>query len=322
MKYNHKDKPFKSLSGYTALVVIIAAIIFVSFVVSLSRFSDFGFSNGDDNTDTSSHASLEEVSSVEQPESTEENENNRNYEYYDKITFEKTAYNNSAVNQGSLVVVNSANSSDVKVSQEDLVAVHSNRTGNYGLRDYSLKMRSEAIKNIDMFVMSFYQNYPKNGLGMSDAYTASATGPMMDLQTGYSVKFTTYNSSNTLSSDSFVYLKEQAFRYGVIQRYPMAKENYTGHENNLSIYRYVGVAHSCYMNHYNLCLEEYLDKIRTEKVIEFKNPLEENAVYVMYYVAKDSSSDITYIDVPVGDMYEYNISGDGTEGFVVTVKLK
>lgn len=320
MKYNKKDKPFKTLTGYTILVLIIAAVIFVSFVVSLSRFSDFGFNNDETEYDDSSVENVVSDVSVESAE--ESSDDGRSYEYYDKITFEKTAINNSAITQGPLVVVNNSNAASVKVNQDELIAVHSNRTGNYGLRDYSLKMRSEAIKNIDKFVMSFYQNYPKNGLGISDAYTSSADGPMMDLQTGYSVKFTTYNTSNTLSSDSFVFLKEQAFRYGVIQRYPMAKENYTGFESSLSIYRYVGVAHSCYMNHYNLCLEEYLDKIRTEKVIEFKNPLEENAAYIMYYVHKDSTAEVTYVDIPVGEMYEYSVSGDGTEGFIVTVKLK
>jgi len=38
-------------------------------------------------------------------------------------------------------------------------------------------------------------------------------------------------------------------------------------------------------------------------------------------VAKSSSEDITYVNVPSDSRYEYTVSGDGSDGYIVTVKV-
>ncbi len=302
--------------GSTIIIsVLIFSLIFVSFSVALSQFVD-------QSHDMSDASSVDEISiSDSAPPSTsdasESDEPKGSYEYFDKINYVKTPISNSKVASGTLVL---ANSSSV-VNEDELVPIHSSRTGKYDLKDYSLRLRKDAITNIDLFIMSFYSKYKNNGLGIAEGYKLTSEGADKDLSTGYSVKFTTYKTSNTLSDEDFYYLKEQAFKYGIIQRYPAGKKESTGFDESLSIYRYVGLVHSCYMNHYNLSLEEYLDKIKTEKVIEYKNNYESNASYLIYYVPMDEARDSTYINVPSDPKYAYTVSGDGDNGFIITVKI-
>lgn len=323
MKYNKNEKTFKKLSGMIILIVAVAALLFVSFVVSLSEFSDDGETSDDVASASEEAVSTTDTSDVSVPE--QSNTIDKQYKYYDDITFEQCAFGNDLVYSGDLAVVTGENGKYPVIPEEDpLVNVYSKKTGGYGLSGTALVLRNNAMTNIDRFIMSFYSVFARNGLGIDKAYVSSesvSSGPLMDLASGNSVKFAIYNSGASFADKDFSYLKEQAFRYGVIQRFPDGKMVNTGVEADNSIYRYVGVAHSCYMNHYNLCLEEYIDKLRTEKIIEFDNEYEENASYIMCYIEKDASSDITYIPVPSDEKYEYGVSGDGSGGFIVTIKI-
>jgi hypothetical protein len=98
------------------------------------------------------------------------------------------------------------------------------------------------------------------------------------------------------------------------------KESYTGREVDYSVYRYVGIPHSDYMQRYKLSLEEYIDKIKTDKVLEFKSRFEANTAYVVYYVPMSDQSNTTAIPLP-NNGETYRISGDGSSGFIVTVKI-
>jgi hypothetical protein len=75
------------------------------------------------------------------------------------------------------------------------------------------------------------------------------------------------------------------------------------------------------MQRYKLSLEEYLDKIKTEKVIEFKSRFEADTAYVIYYVSSNDQGNTTEIPLPSGGE-NYQISGDGSDGFIVTVKIQ
>ena len=189
----------------------------------------------------------------------------------------------------------------------------------------SLVLYEEAVVGIDKFICSFYEEVPNNGLIINKGYTSSdkisASETVIDLTTGYSVQFSIYNSAYKFSDVEFGYLRDQAYKYGVIQRYPEGKREYTMHDADNTIYRYVGLAHSQYMNLYRFSLEEYIDKVRTEKVIEFKSELEDNTAYVVYYVPLDENVETTYVPLPQGEQYSYSISGDGGNGFIVAVKV-
>ena len=312
----------KSYKGSIILCGILAsALMLVSFVMALSNFS------APAEISESSYESIEDqTSEVSEYESIVINEPDE-YKYYNNLQFERQPYSNSLVANGSLAVINQTTTKFPIIDESNIVNIGTAKTpGVYGLANMSLVMYEEAISNIDKFVVSFYDQVPSNGLIINKGYVASSSvsssETAVDLVTGYSVQFSIYNSSYKFSDNEFAYLREQAYKYGVIQRYPNGKDNYTGHSNDNTIYRYVGFPHSMYMNHYMLSLEEYLDRIRTYKVIEYESELETDTVYVVYYVPLEESTGTTYVDVPVGDNVSYTVSGDGDRGFVVTVKIQ
>lgn len=304
------------------IALLVAVVMVVSYIVALTKFSY------DDTAETTTEASQEnsDVSSQtqEESESSEIEAPKPEYEYYDQITMTNLSVSNTEVSDGSLAIIKTENSTFPSVDESKLANVYSSKSDVYGLSGNGLYLYEEAIKNLDKFIVNFYNEVPDNGLIIDKAYLkaaeTNADDGTIDLSTGYSIKLSIYGSSYSFSDAEFKYLSEQAYRYGVIQRYPEGKKNYTGYDENLTIYRYVGLGHSWYMNYYKFSLEEYIDKLRTEKVVEFKSGLENNVAYVIYYIPIDETSNTTNIPVP-SDEYEYSISGDGSKGFVVAVKV-
>lgn len=315
-------KPEKANNKFVMLLCgfLCVAVMLASFVVALTKFSkpETELAESSEVSEESSEEISEQISEISIPQN--------DYVYYNNIQFERKPFANTSVADGCLAIINENSKTFPTVQQANIVNIgHVKTESVYGLSNMSLVMYEEAITNIDKFIVSFYEQVPKNGLIISKAYTPSdAVVPSdvaVDLVTGYSVQFSIYNSSYKFSDDEFAYLREQAYRYGVIQRYPNEKDNYTGHKGDNTVYRYVGFPHSMYMNHYMYSLEEYIDRIRTYEVIEYESELENDVAYIVYYVPMDESTGTTYVDVPVGEQYEYGVSGDGDKGFIVTVKI-
>ena len=86
-------------------------------------------------------------------------------------------------------------------------------------------------------------------------------------------------------------------------------------------YRYVGIPHAIYMKQNNLCLEEYLDKIKNNKK---ENPLtvsaEDGTTWSMWYEKAYEDGNVTQIAIPKD--CDYEISGNNVDGFIITVKSK
>lgn len=76
------------------------------------------------------------------------------------------------------------------------------------------------------------------------------------------------NNTNVSLDDSFAdtvagkWLKENAYKYGFILRYPKDKENITGYRYEPWHYRYVGRDLAYYLNKDNLTIEEFYNKIK------------------------------------------------------------
>lgn len=73
------------------------------------------------------------------------------------------------------------------------------------------------------------------------------------------------NADTSKSSSDAVYnwLANNAYRYGFIKRYPPDKVDITGIDNEPWHYRYVGVEAAQEMQEQGLCLEEYIDQLRS-----------------------------------------------------------
>mgnify|MGYP003311882174 CR=1 FL=1 len=318
---NKRKKSNVALENMAVLVIVailVSGIMIASFIVALTRFStnDPTASSVAESSEVSIEVSVEESSEVPEVSTPD-------YDYYDGIEYTEITIDNKEISNGSLAIVKNGGSVPT-IDTSKTAGVHEVMTpGVYGLKDYSLKAYTTAIKGIDQFIVNFYNAVPNNGLIIGEALISasgvSSENGSIDLTSGYSFLFSIHRSSYSFSDPAFQFLREQSYRYGVVQRYPADKKQYTGFEENLKIYRYVGIEHSYYMNYYNLCLEEYIDKITTERVIEFRSGLEDNTAYVIYYVPADTTSSVTKVPVPSDERYTYNVSGDGSKGFVVSV---
>lgn len=101
-----------------------------------------------------------------------------------------------------------------------------------------------------------------------EAYQLIALPGCSEHQTGLAVDFAYfYNgvyNDNVLETDKeAIWLKENAWKYGFILRYPKGKENITGYSFEPWHYRYVGsIAKTLYEE--NITLEEYYKKTVTK----------------------------------------------------------
>ena len=107
--------------------------------------------------------------------------------------------------------------------------------------------------------------------------------------------------------------------YGFIERYAKDKEEITGISHEPWHFRYVGYPHSKIMQEKGVSLEEYTEFIKTynkENPYLFKQP--HRAEIEIYYVPAHAGK--TPINIP--EKCVYQISGNNTDGFVVTLWRK
>lgn len=110
------------------------------------------------------------------------------------------------------------------------------------------------------------QSMISSGLDIDIAYNKAMeylAGPgESEHHTGLAVDFITPGKTTLDESfadtEAFVWLSENAFRYGFILRYPKDKENITGFPYEPWHYRYVGKEHALPITSKGICLEEYL----------------------------------------------------------------
>ena len=103
-------------------------------------------------------------------------------------------------------------------------------------------------------------------------------------------------------------------------RYTEEKEKITDIRSEPWHFRYVGIAHATYMTKSGICLEEYIDLLRDRYKYE-DNHLnvtdDDGNRYEIFYVPSDDGSETTKVPVPSG--CRYDISGNNSDGFIVTV---
>ena len=245
-------------------------------------------------------------------------------------------HNSADINRGNLVLVNAEH--EYKFLDDDIELVSlfdSILTEYYHVSDLVTKLDSEALdqlnalmkgfyeaeKNTDIYVIGGYRTLDEQ----SDKYyngNSSFQGGHSDYHTGrtFDIGIFPKDSSSGYYSATGIYswIDEHAADYGFIVRFPENKENLTGELARTYTYRYVGAPHAVYMKQNELCLEEYIDKIKehnNEKPVEVTVG---SKLYQIYYVAAKATGDT---EVPVPANKTYTVSGNNVDGFIVTVSM-
>lgn len=118
---------------------------------------------------------------------------------------------------------------------------------------YNLKVisgyRTESLQN------TLFSN-SKNRNGLKHALLYSAKPGHSEHQTGYAVDLNTVVESFK-NTKEYTWLKENAYKYGFIERYPEGKEFITGYGYEPWHYRYVGIDASSIIQKEQITFEEY-----------------------------------------------------------------
>ena len=262
------------------------------------------------------------------------------------------------VHTGDLILVNYAYPYTFPADAEaEITPVSAYKNDKYYVRDNTSKLRKSTIEKFNILteayfaatgfsslqVNSGYRSYQEqvdlyasyvetNGEEYAKAYVANPgysehhTGLAMDLNVYVPGEGIYYVESY----EPCAWFRENCEDYGFILRYPSEKVDITGINYESWHYRYVGTPHSQIMEDRNLCLEEYIDFLRsytyegtrllynmetgTAETIAPDDPYEEGIL--IYYVPAEEGE----TQCPIPADCTYTVSGNNVDGFIVTAE--
>lgn len=320
--------------------IIFVVIILVVLVLLLSScISSCG--KKEDNpavSDASSTSPVEDERETTQADENEPGESNGSATPPASMGYATISKDSDDIHTGDMILVNGEHACEFDVAQIEegtsadisFVTIKSildtkESPKHYTASDWEVGLDRTAAYAMDAWFEGFYDATGNRDLRMIRGYNAESEDP--DFRTGRTLTVGIYpesGSSNFYSADGeYAWLAEHAAEYGFVQRYPEGKESYFG-DNITSrtgaTFRYVGVAAAVYMAENDLCLEEFLEEIKTHSIDTMLMVKSGAAEYGMYYVVANASSPTTSFSVPSGDL-TYTISGNNIDGFIITVAM-
>ncbi|MDE6426026.1 MAG: M15 family metallopeptidase [Ruminococcus sp.] len=246
--------------------------------------------------------------------------------------------NSEKIYSGNLITVNGNNIYHFPADDINVVTLYDHiSTQYYGVSDLVVCLDEEVIEHLNELMEDFAENKYNTDIVVIGGYRSSEdqnqryndgiSGVMSgfsDYHTGRSFDMGVFPQDGSGSgyyspTGIYAWIDEHAADYGFVVRYPEGKEVYTNERARTQTYRYVGVPHSTYMKQNNLCLEEYIEKLKSYTI---NKPLEISSgtsLYKVYYVGAGNGTE-TDVGVPLGSDYE--VSGNNQDGFIVSVKVR
>ncbi len=263
------------------------------------------------------------------------------------IVYENIAVDNTQIHAGDLILVN-GNYAYTEMGADEIVSIYEYKTENevttYHVSGSETSLRTSAIEAFsemmndfyvatghdDIIILSGYRTTEEQQ-ALYDADLESTGQDYSDLvaepghsehETGYALDVSIFNDNGEIEdydgTGDYEWINENCDHYGYILRYTEDKADLTGIQSEEWHYRYVGQPHATYIMDNDLCLEEYVTQLKS---YDSENPLEivnwDGEIYDVYYVAADTSADMTYVLVPPS--LNYTISGNNVDGFIITV---
>ena len=119
----------------------------------------------------------------------------------------------------------------------------------------------KGIQNSGKVGHQYRNAFFKKGIGNAACKKRFSSTDITPNKLGLSVDINA-NTDKCSSEKVYQWLDENAYKYGVVKRYPEDKTDITGISNEPWHYRYVGTTVAKIMKEENLCLEEYLEKYK------------------------------------------------------------
>ncbi len=256
---------------------------------------------------------------------------------------------NEDIYKGTLILVNYQYQS--MIDGENLVNIYDNATQKIGVKDDDMFINEIVVDPLNKFFDDFakakgqtsilisssyrskeaqteiYNDSVKVTGKKSTAYYVSVPG-FSEHQTGYAFDTAAYNYEGDMveldGEGDFSWLCENCSNYGFILRYPDDKTNITGIGYEAWHFRYVGVPHAVFIKKQKICLEEYIEGLKSY-TFEDGGLLVDNGdkgKWVVFYVPRLTAFNNTDVPVPTDSQKSpYTISGNNIDGFIVTVDV-
>jgi D-alanyl-D-alanine carboxypeptidase len=261
-------------------------------------------------------------------------------EKIDKDAYAIVAKSQADIFRGELILVN--NETPYHFTYENkLVSLLEVKNSAYKVKDKSIEIDPCVIDPLNDMLLEFYHEHKDNSVTVISGYRTyekqqalynqkvSESGEIEAMKwvakpggsehhTGYALDFGLF-SNNGRSYEyngrgKYNWINRNAYRYGFIIRYTEDKKDITGIENEPWHFRYVGKPHATIMTQYNMCMEEYIDYLKQfafgKKHLGFIDY--DGRQYEIYYADT--------LDVPVPKAFNYKISGNNIDGFIITVE--
>ena len=259
-----------------------------------------------------------------------------------KTVYENVSVSNEDVHAGDLILVNT-DTAYVEENPTEIVSIYDHKTDNYHVSGTETSLRQPALDALNQMLDAFYVATGHQDMIVISGYrttqqqqelydadlaeTGEQTSTRVALpghsehESGYALDFSLYTDGVQYDYDGtgeYAWINENCAHYGYVLRYAEDKQETTGIQAEPWHYRYVGQPHATYMMENNVCLEEYptlLKNYTADEPLSITNW--DGEIYQVYYVATDTSTDSTYVMVPPDA--KYTISGNNSDGFIVTV---
>jgi len=302
-------------------VVLLAFVIFLIVLIKQSTTNDTSSSSVSDSSSANSVSDNNSGNSSAVQNNTET--------VLGKIEYTYMKFSESAIHDGTLILI-SPNYSFSGEAPQDCISSYDymfndNRDKLFSIRNNEVKARGIALENVKKMMSDFFSLYGSASVVLMNAYNPN--DKTSEMSAGYSVEFFYHNSDGTYSIfnpiGTYSWIADNAYRYGFIMRYPSEKATVTGISDGTGVIRYVGMPHSQIMYKNNMCLEEYLEFL---KDYSYDNAIgyttDDGKNYAIYYAASEGAE--TNIKIPTdsdSEAYKFTISGNNSDGFIITVSL-
>lgn len=252
------------------------------------------------------------------------------------VSYVPMAWESSKVSSGVLLVVNDDHAIDPDSVMSELINIYDNRTKINGANPYQINtvtavyMHKEAFLHMEKMMQKYFElsegdgsvlvKYAYRTYDDQDKLGSVVKAGFSDHHTGCCIALQQGDVGGYPALETSHWIFDNCHRYGFVQRYPAGKEASTGVSDYEHCYRYVGLPHANYMTEHSLCLEEYVELLRTQYASGSRLSVTDanGGRYEVYYVPA-ASTELTTIQVP--ENYAYTVSGDNIGGFIVTVDL-
>ncbi len=238
------------------------------------------------------------------------------------------------MHKGALAVVNAEHVYTFPMNDTVLVNAAEKANSSYGVKDPMIQLDETAVTYLNQMLSEFNTLYGNDDIQLESGYRSKQdqdtrysngssifAGGYSDYHTGrsFDLGITPDDGMDSfyVASGDYSWISENAHKYGFVLRYPEGKIDYTGVNPRSYTFHYAGAPHSQYMYEYDLCLEEYVETLKSYPATSPLKIETDAGLWTVFY-AELAESGSTVINIP--GCQEYNISGDNMGGFVVAYR--